>query len=210
MGETGIDRVEESRPEASWLSTSLGRWITGSVALVGLVVAVLLWRAPDLDTGLLWSIRWTARLAFPLFWCAWVASSLDTVFGAAWTRALLGRRRELGISFAVVHLIHLAVIGIRAVHSQGESLAGRTWIELGGVVAYVFVVGMMATSFPAFSKLLSPSGWKRFHSLGGYWIAAVFLVSYGGRAVNDPAFLPQTLMLIGGFLLKGATARRRA
>ena len=171
------------------------------VAALGAVAAAFA-RSLDVNDGLLGSIRYTARLAFPLFWLAWTASCWAARFPNPWTKAVLAHRAGLGVAFAVVHLLHLALIGLRAWHSRGESLAGRDWTELVGAMAYVFVIAMLVTSFPTLANRLSAKAWKRLHSVGGYWIAIVFTVSYGGRAVADPFFWPQAAMLVVGWILK--------
>ena len=178
----------------------------------GVLAAVLVAQgtsADDLSTFLLQSIRWTARLAFPCFWLAWVASSLHVLTSTEFSRRLVANRRYLTVTFAVLHLVHLGFIAALAVASSGASLAGRTWIELGGVIAYVFVVTILLTSFAPFADMMSPSARCTLHRVGGYWIAVVFSVSYGGRAAESWMFMPQASALVLGFALRFITRKRR-
>lgn len=174
--------------------------------LMGLLASVLVLQVIRVGVGdpfLLQAIRWTARLAFPCFILAWTASSLHHIWPTSWSRWQLKQRRFLGITFAILHLIHLAFIATRALLSSGESLAGRPWFDFaGGGLAYLFLVLMLATSFPRTARALPRGLWIWLHTTGGYLIAVIFSVSYGTRAVSDPAFLPQAVALVVAFALR--------
>lgn len=174
--------------------------------MMGLLASVLVLQTIRVGGGdpfLLQAIRWTARLSFPCFILAWTASSLHHAWPTAWSRWQLGQRRFLGITFAILHLVHLAFIAAAAFLSSGESLAGRPWFDFaGGGLAYAFLVFMLATSFPRTAQALPRGLWIRLHTVGGYLIAVIFSVSYGFRAVSDPAFLPQAACLVAAFALR--------
>ena len=77
-----------------------------SLAVVGASLALdgtaeLGWRA---------ATRHTAQVSFPLFLIAFLASSIARLWPGPLTRALLARRRALGLAFATAHLVHGASI----------------------------------------------------------------------------------------------------
>lgn len=96
-------------------------------------------------------------------------------------------RKYLGISFAIIHLVHLGFIiwlqlSFNPIFSQADLVS-----LLGGGIAYFFVVVMLLTSFESFSKHLSKLQWKRLHTIGGYWISVVFFIQYFGKT-NEPVY----------------------
>lgn len=174
--------------------------------MTGILASILALQTVRLGVGdplLLQSIRWTARLSFPCFILAWTASSLHHIWPTPWSRWQLKQRRFLGITFAILHLIHLAFIATAAFLSSGQSLAGRPWLDFaGGGLAYVFLVLMLATSFPKTARVLPRNQWIGLHTVGGYLLATIFSISYGFRAASDPVFLPQAAVLVAAFALR--------
>jgi sulfoxide reductase heme-binding subunit YedZ len=55
--------------------------------------------------------RWTARAGLPLFLIAFLASTFARRWPRPTTRALLRRRRQWGLGFALAHTIHLVALG---------------------------------------------------------------------------------------------------
>ena len=90
---------------------------------------------------------------------------------------MLANRRYLGVSFAVSHFAHLVAI-------------------LGGI-AYLFVVAMAATSFDRTAAWLGPRACGRLHTIGVYWIYAIFFVSFVPRAFTSLLYVPFALLLLG-------------
>lgn len=72
--------------------------------------------------------RWTARAGLPLFLAAFLASTLVRRWPGPATRAVLRRRRQWGLGFALAHTIHLVALGINVI----VYAPGRTWQSLVG------------------------------------------------------------------------------
>lgn len=145
------------------------------------------------------AIRWSARFAVVLFCGAFGASALQHFFKNSFTFWLRMNRKYLGISFAITHLLHLAFLVLLQKQFHPVFELAKTSSLLAGGTAYFFVVAMLLTSFELFSKRLTPKQWKILHSIGGWWIWAIFFNSYGKNALAYPGY-----MLL--FLLLGATA----
>ena len=139
------------------------------------------------EEGVRQNIRWTARISFTLFALAFGAAGLHYYFKNSLTWWLRMNRKYLGISFAIIHLVHLGFIiwlqlSFDPIFSQADLVS-----LLGGGIAYFFVVVMLLTSFESFSKHLSKLQWKRLHTIGGYWISVVFFIQYFGKT-NEPVY----------------------
>lgn len=120
--------------------------------------------------------RWTARAALPLFLITYVASSLRRLWPGDVTRALVQRRRQWGLGFALAHSIHLGALLYNILNFDSRPLPTL----LGGGLAYVLIYIMAATSNDASMRMLG-KWWKRLHRLGIHYIWLIFTLSYLGR-----------------------------
>lgn len=186
--------------------------------LLGLLAALLLAAAglaygfAGGDTaGLRAVIRLTARTSLVLFLAAFTAAALLRLAPAAPTHWLRRNRRQLGLGFAVSHLIHLAAIVL---------LAGRDPVlfwqltNVGNIVsgglAYLFILAMAATSFDRSAAWLGPRAWRVLHWTGGYFLAISFIVTNGKRIPVSPWYgLPVALVVLAVALRLAAALRRR-
>ncbi len=139
------------------------------------------------EVGVRQNIRWSARISFTLFVLAFGAAGLHGYFKNSLTWWLRMNRKYLGISFAIIHLVHLGFIGslqlsFDPVFNQLDIIS-----LLGGGIAYIFVVLMLLTSFESVSNYLSKLQWKLLHTIGGYWISIIFFAQYFGKR-NEPVY----------------------
>ncbi|MGB1241610.1 MAG: hypothetical protein ACPG49_03760 [Chitinophagales bacterium] len=136
------------------------------------------------------AIQWSARISFGLFCSAFAASSIHKLLQTKWTHYLLNNRRYIGISFALIHLIHLGfLILLQYRFYPVFDLAAHTSIAAGSM-AYLFIVLMLLTSFPKFSKYLTTFQWKTLHTVGGYWVWVIFMSSYLKRSMTEYIHIP--------------------
>ena len=156
-----------------WLGLVFGL----SAAALGLVVG-----ATPAEQALL-SARWTARAGLPLFLIAYLASSLLRLWPAQLTRALVRRRRQWGLGFALAHSIHLVALAINQVIFQ-DFRADITL--LGGGLAYGLIYLMALTSNDWSVRRLGRN-WKRLHSFGIHYTWLIFTLSYAGRFTDGDA-----------------------
>lgn len=152
-------------------------------ALFGLIAVALGLIAGDSPAQqALLAARWTARAALPLFLVAYLASSLTRLWPGDVTRALVRRRRQWGLGFALAHSIHLVALGINVL-----IFAPRAWPTLvGGGLAYVMIYLMALTSNNWSMRKLGRN-WKRLHWFGLHYTWLIFTISYAGRFTDgDP------------------------
>ncbi|MFK7809054.1 MAG: hypothetical protein AB8F74_14720 [Saprospiraceae bacterium] len=142
-------------------------------------------------------IAWTARVDVLLFCMAFGGTAFHQWAKNAFSFWLMMNRKYWGISFAILHLIHLlSLLILQQFFHPVFTLAANFALFAGGT-AYVFVILMLLTSFNAFAKLLSKANWKRLHWLGGHWIWVVFMSSYWKRVFRgEYGFLILGLLLI--------------
>lgn len=168
------------------------------------VAALALGAAQDFSAeGLRAAIRTTARTSLVLFCAAYAASALARLAPSPATAWLLRNRRYLGLSFAASHAIHLALIGGLAATAPGvfASLTSPASFILGGL-GYVFIAAMALTSFPGPSAALGPTGWRRLHAIGGFYLWAQFCVSFGKRIPAGAGYAAPVAVLLAVMTLR--------
>ena len=194
MRAQGLDR---------WLPIMLG-------ALVGLgAVGAAMWAGPTPSEQALLAARWTARVMFPLFLVAYLASSLARLWPNDWTRAILRHRRQWGLGFALALTIHLVALLVNIIGFRPRPFASL----IGGMVAYLLAYLMAATSNNAAMRRLG-QGWRWLHRIGIHVVWFVFLAGYGGRITNpDPSYHLTgwigTLILLAALALRLYAARAK-
>ncbi len=172
----------QSNSRGIW-ATDLVIWlITGSIIFFGIIVMLFGYG----EEGLRHLIRWSARISFTLFCLAFSASMIHEYFKNSQSWWLRMNRKYIGISFAIIHLIHLVfILLLQSFFHPVFNLAAKSSI-IGGSIAYFFVVSMLLTSFDSFARYLNPVYWKWLHTIGGYWIWTIFLTTYLKRADTEP------------------------
>ncbi len=125
--------------------------------------------------------RYTARLGFPLLILAYVARPLVDLTRSDWAKALLAKRKWIGLGFAMSHTVHLVAI-VMLFRALGETPPIIT-ILFGGF-AYVLLYAMAFTSNRGAMQALG-ANWRRLHRLGIHYLWFIFAQSYVGRIFQD-------------------------
>ena len=177
-----------------------------SVALVALQLAILATAGTE-EPGVRELVRVSARASFTIFLLVFVARPSRVFWPGPFTRWLVRNRRQLGVSFAVAHFLHLGDIGLLAL-LLGDAFEISPVTLFGGGLAYVLLAAMTATSFDRSARWLGPRRWKRLHRAGLYWLWLIFAQSYTFRAL-EPSYLPLALAVWGALALRIAAWRAR-
>ncbi|MEQ1509462.1 MAG: hypothetical protein ABL909_03560 [Sphingopyxis sp.] len=144
--------------------------------------------------------RWTARAGLPLFLTAYLASSLLRLWRGDATRALMRRRRQWGLGFALAHSIHLVALLVNITIFAPRAL---TSLIPGGLV-YAIIYAMALTSNDAAMQAMG-KWWKRLHTLGVYSIWAVYTLSYAGKLANPDQIMAGAVLtpvMLGALALR--------
>ena len=178
----------------SFAKENLKYWMVFSVILS--VICVSYSFAPIVDhedPWLLWA-RYTARLSFLMFLVSYIAGPLSAVSTQRFSMFLRHNRRNLGLSFAFLHTVHLAALVIYLV-KIGERPHASTVILGGG--AYVAMLLMALTSNDNMVRKLGAKAWSRLHRFGAHYIALIFAVTYAtGVVSNDGALINVTRLFL--------------
>jgi methionine sulfoxide reductase heme-binding subunit len=146
--------------------------------------------------------RSTAIFAYGFWLFAFSASPLAVLFPNSTTRAVLIRRRAIGLAFTSSLGVHALAI-LRLATLESEILLPNLSV-LGGALGIVFVGAMAATSNDAAIRRLGRARWRQLHQAGQIFLLGVFAVIYGGRFAEDFSYWPGVALLVGAFGLRGA------
>ncbi len=165
-----ITRLIDSKQAPLWIGLFAGLFAIA----VAYVVA-----ADDSEWALL-AARWTARAALPVFLVTYLASSLVRLNPSDLTKALMRRRRQWGLGFALAHSIHLAALLVNILVYRPRPLDSL----IAGGLAYTIIYVMALTSTNAAQRRLG-QWWKRIHKVGIHYIWFIFTASYTLSAIGD-------------------------
>ncbi|MFK7773622.1 MAG: hypothetical protein AB8F94_15840 [Saprospiraceae bacterium] len=149
------------------------------------------------------AIRLTARMSGILFCFAFGASAIHAWFKNSFSWWFFMNRKYWGISFALMHLVHLGfLVSLQQYFHPVFEQAATTSLMAGGLV-YLFLNLMLLTSFPFFAKKITSRNWKILHTSGGYWIWLIFMISYAKRVMNGSyEYIPLVLLFVITLLLR--------
>jgi methionine sulfoxide reductase heme-binding subunit len=158
------------------------------------------------ETGMRIVIRLTARSSCLLFLFAFLGSTLAALWPSVWTQWLRTNRRYFGLSFAISHAWHaIAILGLMLI-SSGQAIS----YSPGGMLGYVFIALMTATSSDRALQWLGDRKWYILHTVGAYYIWLAFIVTFGKKCALAPIYPFMTgLLVIAMGLRIGNSIRRR-
>ena len=147
------------------------------------------------------AIRTTARTSFALFLAAFTASALHRLWPSRITKWQRRNRRYLGLGFAASHLIHAATI-IALVVMYPAAFAAAAPARIPGLVGYVLLLAMTATSFGRTAAWIGPRAWKVLHTVGSLYLWGAFFQAFLRRALHIPAYWVPVALAVGAIALR--------
>lgn len=179
----------------------------GALSLTALIIAAVSGNGIE-DMAKL-AARYTARASFTVFLIVYLASSLFRLWRDGTTIALVKRRRQWGLAFALSHTIHLAAL---AWYSIAFQHAPRLTTLLGGGLGYALLYAMVLTSNDASQRAMG-IWWKRLHTVGTHWLWFIFTFSYFGRIFGPADLRVQGMILfplcLAALAIRVLAARKR-
>ena len=183
---------------------SLDGWpLLGALAAILTIAALAAFASTGGSEGIRMAIRLTARTSLALFLLAFTASAMFRIWPNPWTRGQLRNRRQLGLGFAVSHLLHaIAIIALAVTDPKLFAELGGSSMLVAGGSAYLVIAAMAATSFDRTAALIGAVAWRRLHLFGAWYIWLSFMVTFGKRAQLDMAYWPFIAALLGAAALR--------
>jgi hypothetical protein len=189
-------------------------WIVTAPISIAVLIATV---TADLSSGEGVSslVQFSVRCAVPLLFVVFAASSIQVLFPGSFGRWLLRNRKYLGLSFAAAMawqalFILWLVIGHTGYYVE-EVYVLRDAIE--GVIGYMFLLAMTATSFPRGRIHVSRRQWRILHLSGIYFLWAYAFSTYWWALFHypNPVFLDYVFYASGlsAWTLRAAAWGRR-
>lgn len=187
------------------ISSNLRNFAVFFLTLSAIAVPMFVIVVPDAmdESNLGLALRVSARLAFVIYILVFVCRPLRQIMPIPLTHALFRNRRYIGISFAAVMTVHLALISwlLLFVVDEGRSLTSL----MPGIVTYMLITLMLVTSFDAPARALGPKNWRRLHKTGLYWIGTIFAVALVPDVIDypsDPVYLAIGALMILAVMIR--------
>jgi hypothetical protein len=148
--------------------------------------------------GILVALAATARLAFLLFWPAYSAGALVSLFGPTF-QPLKQRAREFGLAFASAQLVHLGLVVWLCLIGAAPGVS--TFILFGIAAVWVYVLALF--SINRLHQALGPKYWRLLSIVGMNYIAYAFAVDFlknplHGGVWQVVKYLPFTVLAFAG------------
>jgi methionine sulfoxide reductase heme-binding subunit len=155
-------------------------------------------------------VRATAWTSFALFVLAFSAAAMATLLPNGFSHWQRRNRRFLGLSFAFSHLVH--AVAIMAYVRMAPDLFWQDRTPLGnipGLVGYVFIALMAATSFDATARFVGPRLWKLIHSIGIWVIWFDFVAASAKRIPQSSGYAVPVAIALAALGLRAVAAWHR-
>jgi len=143
-----------------------------ALALTGLAAVT----SPDVEGLLADGLRWTGRLAFFIFLVPWLASPLKSLFPGEFADLLLRWRRQAGIVFGSMQVVHLGLIVSLFQIYEDPGVDAATLIVGGAGIA--LAIAMLVTSFDGPLRLVGSRAWKTLHRAGLYVCGFIYFFDF--------------------------------
>jgi hypothetical protein len=186
-------------------------WMTASLA-VALAITVLVRLVAGPGEWLVGALRATARWSFILFWLATVGGALSTLFGSRF-RPLAQRARDLGLSYASAHLVHVGLVVWIFYYSIRHSLPTPPLRFFGIAVLWTYLIAIL--SFRPASALIGARATRIIRWIGVEYITLAFFVDFKKNPFEKDlshivSYAPFLVLTVAAPLLRLIAARKRS
>lgn len=181
-----------------------GIWMTSAFAIaLAVAIAALASRGVGHE-GTKLALRLTARWSYCLFLPAYLGGALTTLFGPAF-KPLARRGRDLGLSFASAHLVHVALVVWLYHISPRPPVGTGSAVYFGIALLFTYLIALF--SIPRLFAMLPPRLWRLLVTVGMEYIALAFLRDFlqnpfDQGLVNLLAYLPFIALAFAALLLR--------
>ena len=196
-----IYQANHQQPLSGNKINNLVKWALSVTILSISLIVWLVFIEQSAEAPRLWA-RYTARISFFYFILAFSASSLHYFFPNGLTLFIRQNRRNIGLSFAFAHTIHLfALISFISQVNEPPNII----FVLSGGIGYMAIYAMVFTSTDRAVEKLGFKRWKQLHWFGANYTAAIFTYSYIKRLISGEDII--TYSVLSGIILTTFLAR---
>ena len=146
--------------------------MASALMLIGIATAA----SADVETLVSSGLRWTGRLAFFVFLVPWFASPMQSLLPGEFSNLLLRWRRQAGIAFGGIQVVHLALIVWLYQVYEDPGVDSATLIVGGTGIA--LAAAMLITSFDGPLQLVGARAWKALHRAGLYVCGFIYFFDF--------------------------------
>ena len=184
--------------DALWMGSGFG------AALLAAVL-ILFFRGAG-ERGIVLALGVTARIAFVLFWPAYSAGALVSLFGRAF-QPFKKRAREFGLAFISALTVHLSLVGLLCVRATPP--AAGVFLFFGGAAVFAYLLAIF--SFDPFRQALGAERWRLLSFVAMNYLAYAFIKDFMNQLTFHGLkltlfYLPFLLMALAGPSLRLAAA----
>ena len=182
--------------------------VTALCAALCLTIVALVLQGADVR-GTDAALKMTARFSFLLFWPAYSAGAIATLFGPRF--AVFRRRaRDFGLAFASAHLVHIGLVVWLCY--IGAAPSSQTFTFFGIAVLWTYLLALL--SIDRLHRAVGRIGWALLSVVGLNYIAFAFAVDFmrfplRGDATYLLGYLPFVVLAIAGPILRLAAGGLR-
>jgi DMSO/TMAO reductase YedYZ heme-binding membrane subunit len=166
-----------------------------SIAITAMCAAIVAALGPGQEAAHA-VVRWTARTSFVLFSLAYVARPLVQLWPSPLGKAILARRKWVGLGFAASHLAHLLGIIAIAWPDPAAFVRSQEPTTLVAVATFLALFAMAITSIETVKRRMSRRAWNGLHKTGMHLAWLSFATTYIGRAIASLAFIVPAVVAI--------------
>jgi methionine sulfoxide reductase heme-binding subunit len=184
--------------------------ITIAIAAMCAAIVAAMGPGPDAAHAV---VRWTARTSFVLFSLAYVARPALELWPSPVTKAIMARRKWIGLGFAASHLMHLLGIVAIAWPDPAAFVRSQDPTILVAVATFVAVFAMAITSIDAVRRRMSRRAWTGLHKTGIHLAWVPFATTYIFATMVSPGYVVPAVIVIAIAVVRAAAwirGRRRA
>lgn len=185
-------------------------WLFASIA-AAIVAAWLGATHPGEDTPpVIGALVWSGRLAFLVFLIPLFASPARELFKNTFSQRLLRWRRNAGVAYGGIQIVHLCVIIAMFVELQPAPVESAM-VAIGGL-GIALALGMLVTSFDGPTRRLGRVRWRRLHKAGFYVFMFIYFYDFVVEPLllgTFPAYAPFAALTLSGMILRTIAMLRR-
>lgn len=184
-------------------------WMVAATS-VALTLVIVVGLSAQADDAIGMALRATARWSFILFWSASVGRAMVTLFGDGF-KPLATRARELGLSFASAHLVHLALLLWLYCIAATNPFRRSTIVAFGFAVFWTYLLALL--SVRRIATVLTHRMLRIIRIAGVEYISFAFFYDFANRLTQDnvihPFYLPFVALAVAAPLLRLTAAIKR-